>query len=149
VHEDAVERARERLAGAAAGRPTPADVDAVLDRARGQLEALAQSTAELEGALPARIGDAVREGVRSEAQPVARQLAEVRGVSQQTIRRLEGIELELRAERYSRVDDLDLLVELITSSWRNLAERLDRIERTLEAGSSATVHHLEDRRAGA
>jgi hypothetical protein len=149
VHQDAIDRARERLAQAAAARPSPADVDAVLDRARAQLETLAQATAELQGALPARIADAVREGVRSEAHPVARQLAEVRGLSHQTVRRLEGIETDLRAERYSRVGDLGLLVDLITSSWRSLAERLDRMERALEAGSSATVHHLEERRAGA
>jgi hypothetical protein len=149
VDEEAVERARERLAEAAAGRPRPAEVDAVLERARSQLETLAQSAAELEGALPTQVADAVREGLRAETLPVARQLAEVRGLTNQTIRRLERLDTDLQAERYARVDDLALLVDLIVSGWRSLAERLDRIEQTLEASASGTVHHLEERRAGA
>src|SRR5206468_5649061 len=100
VDEETIERARDRLADAAAGRPLPADVDAVLERARAQVEALAASAAEFEGALPTQVADAVREGVRAEALPVARQLAEVRGLAQQTIRRLERLETELTVERY-------------------------------------------------
>lgn len=149
MHEEAVERARERLVQAAAGRPAPADVDAVLERARSQVEALAASAAELEGALPAQIAEAVREGVRVEAAPVARQLAEVRGLAQQTIRRLERLETDLTAERYARVDDLGLLVDLVVAGWRSTEERLARIEQMLESASAATVHHLDERRAGA
>jgi len=149
VHEEAVERARERLAQAAAGRPAPAEVDAVLERARSQVEALAASAAELEGALPAQVAEAVREGVRAEAAPVARQLAEVRGLAQQTIRRLERLDTDLTAERYARVDDLGLLVDLVVAGWRSTEERLARIEQLLENASTATVHHLDERRAGA
>ena len=148
MDEEAVERARQRLADAAAGRAAPADVEAVLERARSQLETLAQSAAELEGTLPGQVAEAVREGLRAEAVPVARQLAEVRGLTNQTIRRLERLDTDLQAERYARVDDLALLVELIVSGWRSLSERLDRIERTLEASAGATVHHLEEHRAG-
>lgn len=149
MHEEAVERARERLADAAAGRPGAADVEAVLERARSQLETLAQSTAQLEGALPAQVAEAVREGLRQEALPVARQLSEVRGLTNQTIRRLERLDTDLQADRYARVDDLALLVDLIVSGWRSLSERLDRIERAIEASTGATVHQLEERRAGA
>ena len=124
VDEDALARARERLAEAAAGKPQPADVEAALDRARSQIEALAETAAELESTLPARVGEAVREGIRLEARPVSSQLAEVRGLVNQTIRRLERIENELLAERSSRVDDLGLLVDLIDSGWRAVDERL-------------------------
>ncbi|MBV8395997.1 MAG: hypothetical protein JO064_07030, partial [Actinobacteria bacterium] len=48
------------------------------------------------------------------------------------IRRLERLETDLLAERHARVDDLSLLVDLITSQWRGLNERLDRIEQALE-----------------
>jgi len=147
VDEEAVERARERLADATAGRPAPADLDAVLVRARSQIETLAQSAAELEGTLPEHVADAVREGLRAEALPLGRQVAQVRGLLNQTIRRLERLDTDLQAERYARVDDLGLLVDLIVSAWRSVAERLDRIERTLEASAGGTVHQLE-RRAG-
>ena len=122
---DAIERARERLSEA---RAVPADVAAALDRARMQIETLAQTADELQTVLPDSVGDAVREGLRAEAAPVARQLAEVRGLAAQTIRRLERLEGDLLAERHARVDDLALLVDLISSGWRGVDARLARIE---------------------
>jgi hypothetical protein len=142
VDEDALERARTRLAEAAAGKPQPADVEAALARARAEVEALAATAAELEASLPGRVGEAVREGIRVEARPVSRQLAEVRGLANQTIRRLERIEGELLAERNSRVDDLGLLVDLIESGWRAVDERLRRIEDALQASRGATVYRI-------
>jgi chromosome segregation ATPase len=142
VDVEALERARERLAEAASRRAQPADVEAALERARDQVEALAQTAAELEASLPGSVGDAVREGIRNEARPLSRQLAEVRGLANQTIRRLERIEGELRAERSSRVDDLGLLVDLIDSGWRAVDERLRRIEDALHAPPAATVYRL-------
>ncbi|HZQ66713.1 MAG TPA: hypothetical protein VFA66_15970 [Gaiellaceae bacterium] len=142
MDEGALQRARERLTEAETGKTSPADVDSALERARAQVEALAQATAELESSLPDRVGDAVREGIRTEARPVSRQLAEVRGLANQTIRRLERIETELLAERNSRVDDLGLLVDLIDSGWRAVDERLRRIEDALHARPGATVYRI-------
>lgn len=147
MNDDAVIRVHERLADAAAGRPRAADVDAALARARAQIEALAETAAELETTLPERIGVAVREGVRAEAAPVGRQLAEVRGLLAQTLRRLERVEADLTAERYARVDDLGLLVDLITSGWRTVDERLGRVERAIleSGGRGASLHTLPGR----
>jgi hypothetical protein len=142
VDGDALDRARDRLAEAAAGKAQPGDVDAALQRARAQIEELAATTAELEAALPGQVGEAVREGIRVEARPVSRQLAEVRGLANQTIRRLERIETELLAERSSRVDDLGLLVDLVDSSWRAVDDRLRRIEEALQAPRGATVYRI-------
>jgi hypothetical protein len=140
----AVERARERLEAAAQNRTQPGDIDAALDRARAQIEALAELAAQLEATLPAKVGEAVEEGIRSEALPVARQLAEVRGLAGQTIRRLERMEGEDLAERHARVDDLALLVDLITSGWKSVDERLSRIEKGLQQGGGAIVYRIED-----
>jgi hypothetical protein len=142
VDRDALQRARERLAEAAEGKVLPADVDAAFDRARAQVEALAAAAAELEASLPERVGDAVRDGIRLEARPVSRQLAEVRGLANQTIRRLERIETELLAERNSRVDDLGLLVDLIESGWRAVDERMRRIEEAVHDRQGATVYRI-------
>ena len=78
-----------------------------------------------------QIAQAVREGVRSEAAPVGRHLAEVRGMSVRAIRQLERIEAGMGAERAARVDDLAILVDLISASWRTVDERLARIEEIL------------------
>jgi hypothetical protein len=77
------------------------------------------------------VREALRAGLREEAAPISRRLAEVKGLSNNAIRRLEGIEGTLAAEREARLDDLTLLVELLTEGWRSLNARLDRIEEQL------------------
>jgi hypothetical protein len=143
---EAVERAMQRLAKAAEGRADQGDVDAALERARTQIESLAQTAAELETSLPTRVGDAVRDGVRAEALPVARQLAEVRGLLNTVIARLERVEGDLLAERHARVDDLAVLVDLVTSGWVGVDRRLERIEHAINAGGDAVVYRIEERR---
>ena len=145
MDEDAVSQALKRVAGAAEGRPTMADVDAALERARSQIEGLAALAAELQSSLPEQIGETIRETLQSEARPMSRRVNEIRGLSNQTIRRLERLEGDLTAERYSRVDDLGLLVDLIASGWRSIDRRLARIERALEA-NGATVYRMDERR---
>lgn len=148
MDDAAIERARERLKAAAEGRLDPASVEAALERARDGIEALAELAGNLEASLPNRVEDAVREGVRTEALPVARQLGEVRGLSNQMIRRLERLEGDLLAERHSRIDDLALLVDLVTSGWKGVDERLARLEKNLQSSGGAIVYRIEERRSG-
>jgi hypothetical protein len=121
----------------------PPDVAASLDRARLQVEALAQTADELQVVLPDAVGSALRDGLREEAAPISRRLAEVKGLSNQTIRRLERLETDLLAERHGRVDDLTLLVDLITAQWQSLNERLDRLERILDPQAEVVQLHRE------
>ena len=134
-----------RLAQADEGTNHPAAAAIALDRARLQVESLALTTAEFESTLPDRVGSAVREGIRAETLPVARQLAEARGLSAQAIRRLERIETDLALERHSRVDDLGLLVDLISSGWRGISDRLARIESMLAARDEAELYPVPHR----
>lgn len=110
----------------------PPEIAAALDRARLQVEALAQTADELQVVLPDAVGSALRDGLREEAAPISRRLAEVKGLSNQMIRRLERMETDLLIERHARVDDLALLIELITAEWKGLNERLDKIERVID-----------------
>ena len=146
MDEDAVKRALERLADAAERRRDAGDLDAALERAREQLETLAQTAAELESTLPGRVGDAVEDGLRAQVLPVARQLAEVRGLMNQVIRRLERVEGDHAAERNARVDDLALLVDLIASGWRAVDRRLATLEERLQGAGGAIVYRIEERR---
>lgn len=155
MERDALERARRRLAEAREERPPRADLAAALDRAEGALDALARAAAELETTVPQRLGAALEDGMRAEVVPVARSLAEVRGLTAQVARRLEAIQAEAAAERRERLEDLGLLVDLVASGWRGVERRLDRaervldrIERALEDGPGAAVYRL-DGRAGA
>jgi hypothetical protein len=139
VDEQALERAKARIADAASGRTPPAELEAALERSRSQIEALAAAAAELEGALPERIGAAVQDGLRAEVLPVARHIAEIRGLLNQAIRRLERLEGDLLAERHARIDDLALLVDLVSSGWKGVSDRLERLEGVTD---DAAVHHL-------
>ncbi|HEV8180577.1 MAG TPA: hypothetical protein VGP54_09805 [Gaiellaceae bacterium] len=147
---DAIARAQQRIEDAASGRTDPAAFDATLQRARTAVEALAATTARFEAGLPA----AIQDGLQQHFRPSARHLAEVRGLTNQVIRRLERIEGDLLTERHARVDDLALLVDLIASGWRGVdscvrgvEERLGRLEDKLQR-DGAVVYHLEDRQAG-
>jgi hypothetical protein len=146
--DEANERARERLREAAEGRPDAAAVDAALERTRAQVEELAAAAAQLESTLPGKVDDALQDGLREQVRPVGRNLAEIRGLMNQVIRRLERVEGDLLAERHARVDDLGLLVDLITSSWKSVERRLGTLERTLQSGEGAVVYRMEERRTG-
>jgi len=146
MDEAAIQRAKERLAAAAEGRVEPSDVQAALERARDQIEALADLAAQIQTSLPGQVSEAVREGLKAEVIPVGKHIAEVRGLAGQTIRRLERMEGDLLAERHARLDDLALLVDLITSGWKGVDERLARLEERLEDGNGAIVYRIEERR---
>ena len=143
MEEDAIARAMKRLGEAAEGRTDPATFDSTLERARAAVEALAATTAELEAGLP----DAIEEGIRHHFRPSARHLAEVRGLMNQMIRRLERIEGDVLAERHARVDDLALLVDLIAAGWNRVDDRIAQLDSRLQR-EGAVVYRLEDRQAG-
>lgn len=85
------------------------------------------------------IREALRDGLREEAAPISRRLAEVKGLSNNLIRRLEKLEHTIDAERDARIDDLALLVELLTEGWRSMNARLDRIEAALQPPETNVV----------
>jgi hypothetical protein len=140
---DAIARAQQRIEDAAAGRTDPAAFDAALQQARTAVEGLAATTARFEAGLP----EAIQDGLRQHFRPSARHLAEMRGLTNQVIRRLERIEGDLLTERHARVDDLALLVDLVASGWRSVEERLAKLEEGLTR-DSAVVYRLGDRQTG-
>jgi hypothetical protein len=157
MEQDAYERARQRIAEARTARYQDPALEAAVQKTREALESLAQTSAELESAVPERLSAALRESMRDEVVPVAQNLAEVRGLSGQTIRRLERLQTDLDTERRARIEDFALLVDLIGSGWRAVERRLDRIERTidrlergLEERPAASLRRLDvERRPGA
>jgi len=148
MDESAIERAKQRVEQRAEAEA----VNAVLDRARAQLEALTEAARETADSLPERL----QEGLREQVVPVGRNLAEIRGLMNQVIRRLETLESDALADRHARVDDLALLVDLISSGWKSVDARLARVESMitrLEEGlqerGGAIVYRIEDRRPDA
>ena len=72
---------------------------------------------------------------------MARHIAEIRGLLNQAIRRLERLEGDLLAERHARIDDLALMVDLVSSGWKGVSDRLELVERATVGG---TVVALRD-----
>jgi hypothetical protein len=149
MDESAIGRAQERLAQ----RADTAAIDALLEQARSSLEALVSAADEATAGLPDRLGDALHTSLRDEVAPVGRNLAEIRGLMNQVIRRLERLEGDGAAERHARVDDLALLVDLVSSGWQSVDARLGRIESAvtrleqgIEERGGAIVYRIEDRR---
>jgi hypothetical protein len=152
MDDGAIERAKERVEQ----RADAAAIDVLLERARTSLETLIAAADEAAAGVPERVDDAVRTGLREQVAPVARNLAEIRGLMNQLLRRLERVEGDSAAERHARVDDLALLVDLISSGWQNADARLGRVESIvtrLEQGlherGGAIVYRIEDRRPDA
>jgi hypothetical protein len=142
VEQTPIQWAQARLEAVKERADRSAEIDAALERARAGVEDLAVIAAELQASLPERVGRAVREGVQAEAAPVGRQLAEVRGLSSLTIRRLEGLAGQVEAERHARLDDLAVLVDLVASGYQGVEQRLDRIEERLPASNGAWLQAL-------
>jgi len=145
MDEQALERARKRIAEARAGRNEEGRFEAALRRSRAEVEALATVARELETGLPDRVGEALHVGLHREVSPVARNLAEIKGLVNSAISRLERLEQDMDAERNARLDDLTLLVDLVTTGWKGVDLRLERIER----GATAEIVPLRDHVAAA
>jgi len=145
--DEALDTALERLAEAAAGRREAPALEATVERSRKQLEDFAASVATLEAAIPERLGAALRDGMRDEVLPVARQLAEMRGLFNHVISRFERLEAEVVADRHARVDDLELLVTLVSSAWKSLDARLANVERRQVETTTAIVAAIEELRS--
>lgn len=145
MDEQALERARQRIAGARSDGVGAARLDAALERARAEVMRLAKVADELETSLPKQVATAVRDGVAREVVPVSRSLAEIRGGLNQALRRLERLEQEILAERNARIEDLAILVDLVSSGWSGVDQRL----RQLEAGIAGAVVPLRNERDSA
>jgi hypothetical protein len=149
MDDSAIQRAQERIAQ----RADTAAIDVLLEQARANLEALVAAADEATAGLPGRVGDALQSGLRDQVAPVGRNLAEIRGLMNQMIRRLERLEGDSSAERHARVDDLALLVDMISSGWQSVDARLGRVEaivtrleQGLQERGGAIVYRIEDRR---
>ena len=142
MDEQALERAKQRIREGRENHREEPRFEAALRRSREEVEALAAVATSLEQALPERVGNAVQEGLRREVLPVARNLGEIKGLLNGAISRLERLEQELIAERNARLDDLTLLVDLVSSGWQGVDRRLDRIERGAEANVVQLHEHV-------
>ena len=140
---DAIQRARARLTSLRSNETTKADLSEVVTRAREELEELSKTAAELKVTVPVQVGDCIREAIHAEVLPVARHIAEIRGLSAQVIKRVESAQSAIATEREARIDDLDVLVDLLVSNWQGLDTRLSRIEERLDESATLAASDVQ------
>jgi hypothetical protein len=102
--------------------------DDAITRAREQLlQAVVQVASELEDP------GSIREHSEALAlRPLTARMTVMDALFERLAQDLDGIKRELGRARSERLEDLTLLVDLITTSWRSVDQRLGRIERKLE-----------------
>jgi hypothetical protein len=97
---------------------------------------------------PPALDEAMLDEVRNLVNPATEQVVQLRALFQEFIRRLG-------AERRERVEDLELMTELMIEGWKNVDRRLGRIEKIVgrlgeaqtpssTAGKARSVVRLED-----
>ena len=172
------DRSDDRLTEAAAGHlPAPqrqsAETDALAPRAvAGEVvedtrqQQLAQEQRVVEGPHEHLLRAIARVASEAEAEsaplpssvryeslevgPLAERVTVMDRVVERLLENLEGLDDELRRGRTERLEDLTLLVNLITTSWRSVDQRLNRIERKVNRPPEETrndgVISMEERR---
>ncbi len=101
------------------------EADDAIGRAREQLlQAVAEVVSELES--PGSLNPGL--GLR----PLADRMTVMDALFERLAQELEWMKRELGRARSERLEDLTLLVDLITTSWRAVDQRLGRIDRKLE-----------------
>lgn len=105
-----------------------------------------QMAADLETRLPRDMGSILYEALRVQVQPVSRHIAELDALYQLINARLEDMRLQIERERHERLQDVELLSELVSAGWRSADRRLARVERMLArleeaiAGERSPLH---------
>jgi hypothetical protein len=142
---------RERASGAqlpavgSGGGSSPAVTGEVVDSTRPlPLADVGSGVADtrdylLQAMLQAAGAGAARSGVTSglryqslEIGPLTERMTVLDQLLERLVEDLEAARDELRRGRTERIEDLTLLVDLISTSWRTMDQRLNRIERKLD-----------------
>ena len=114
-------RARgEQPADAPGERPAMPDLRTILARAETHVDELRSTAAALEESLPARVERAVERALA--AQPDARGADELRELLRGLSRQVEQVNRDLLSERLGRVEDLELVVDLISTGMAALRQ---------------------------
>ena len=125
--------------------PTPAAAEGLrtmLDQAEQHVELLRGTAAELKAVLPTRLEAAVSRALAgSEGAALARRVEDLTELSARTAETLRGVAADVLAERLGRAEDLELLVDLVSSGARATRADVARLEREV-AVLSDTVARL-------
>jgi len=132
-------RARaERPSGAPGDTPAAMpDLRTILARAEANVGELRQTAAALEQSLPEAVERAVDRAMDERATP--RRLAELRELVRSLAGQVEQVNRDLLAERLGRVEDLELLVDLISSGMAALRQDVADVSGSISRMNSSVT----------
>ena len=126
-------RARSERAPGAAG-DTPAampDLRTILARAEANVGELRQTAAALEQSLPETVERAIERAMDERSTP--RRLVELRELVRSLAGQMDQVNRDLLAERLGRIEDLELLVDLISTGMASLRQDVADVSGTHRA----------------
>jgi hypothetical protein len=106
------------------------DLRTILARAETHVDELRSTAAALEESLPARVERAVERALS--AHPDTRQAEELRELLRGLSRQVEQVNRDLLAERLGRVEDLELVVDLISTGMAALRQDVATVSAMVE-----------------
>ena len=122
---------RQRNLGAS--EPAGPDLRTLLARSEQHVDALRRSASELAAILPTRVEAAVARALGEDEGGLGRRLDTVLDRSGQLSAAVERVEHDLLAERMARVEDLEVLVDLVSGGLSALRADLRSVRRELAA----------------
>ncbi|MDP9255217.1 MAG: hypothetical protein M3Q31_01470 [Actinomycetota bacterium] len=120
---------RQRNLGAS--QPAGPDLRTLLARSERHVEELRRSASELAAILPTRVEAAVARALGEDEGGLGRRLDTVLDRSGQISAAVERVERDLLAERMARVEDLEVLVDLVSGGLTALRADLRSVRREL------------------
>jgi ABC-type transporter Mla subunit MlaD len=123
-------RARsERSPEAAGDTTTMPDLRTILARAEANVGELRQTAAALEQSLPEAVERAIERTMDERSTP--RRLAELRELVRSLAGQMEQVNRDLLAERLGRIEDLELLVDLLSTGMASLRQDVADVSGTI------------------
>lgn len=111
-------------------RPAMPDLRTILARAETHVDELRTTAAALEENLPAKVERAVERAMSEHSD--ARRADELRELVRGLSRQVEQVNLDLLAERLGRVEDLELVVDLISTGMAALRQDIATLAAMVE-----------------
>jgi hypothetical protein len=112
-------------------RPAMPDLRTILARAETHVDELRSTAAALEESLPARVERAVERALAGQ-QGDSRSHDELRELMRSLARQIEQVNRDLLAERLGRVEDLELVVDLISTGMAALRQDVATVSARIE-----------------
>jgi hypothetical protein len=130
-------RARSERAPGAAGDTSAAmpDLRTILARAEANVGELRQTASALEQSLPEAVERAIERAMDERSTP--RRLVELRELVRSLAGQMEQVNRDLLAERLGRIEDLELLVDLISTGMASLRQDVADVSGTINRMTSS------------